>query len=117
MRSTDVSVKHETWLWLGQRASALVLAVCVVVHLATIVLAVRGGLSAAEILGRTRDSLGWLAFYSIFVLAVAIHAPIGLRAIVREMTSWRGRWLDVATLATALSLVWLGWRAVGGLFL
>ena len=116
MRSTDVSVKHETWLWLGQRASALVLAVCVVVHLATVVLAVRGGLSAAEILGRTRGSFGWLAFSSIFVLAVAIHAPLGLRAIVREMTLWRGRSLDVATLATALSLAWLGWRAVGGLF-
>lgn len=116
MRSSDASVRHETWLWLVQRASALVLAACVVVHLATIVLAVRGGLSAAEILGRTRASVGWFAFYSSFVLAVAIHAPIGLRAIVREMTPWRGRSLDVVTLAAALVLAWFGWRAVGGLF-
>ncbi len=115
MRSTDASVRHETWLWLAQRASALVLAVCVVVHLAIIVVAVRGGLTAAEILGRTRGSLGWLIFYSIFVVAVAIHAPIGLRAIVREMTAWRGRSLDVATLAAAALLAWLGWRAIGGL--
>jgi fumarate reductase subunit C len=116
MRSTDAPVRHETWLWLAQRASAVVLAACVVVHLATIVLAVRGGLTAAEILGRTRGSLGWLVFYSIFVVAVAIHAPIGLRAIVREMTAWRGRSLDVAMLAAAVLLAWLGWRAIGGLF-
>ena len=37
-------------LWIAQRASAAVLALCVVVHLATIIYAVRGGLTAAEIL-------------------------------------------------------------------
>ncbi|HJS31346.1 MAG TPA: succinate dehydrogenase [Alphaproteobacteria bacterium] len=116
MRTTDASVRHETWLWLAQRASALVLAGCVLIHLVTIVLAVRGGLNAAEILGRTRGDLGWLAFYSIFVLAVAIHAPIGLRAIVREMTPWRGRSLDIVAAVAAVSLAWFGWRAIGGLF-
>ena len=34
----------------------------------------RGGLSAAEILERTRGSVGWAAFYALFVLAVAVHA-------------------------------------------
>ena len=37
-------------LWYAQRVSAIVLAVCVVVHLATMIYAVRGGLTAAEIL-------------------------------------------------------------------
>ena len=41
-------------LWYWQRVSAMVLALCVVVHLATIVFAVRGGLSAGEILARTK---------------------------------------------------------------
>ncbi len=107
---------REARLWLVQRASAAVLALCVVVHLATIVLAVRGGLSAAEILGRTRGSMAWLFFYATFVVAVAIHAPLGLRAILREWTAWRGASLDLTMALVALLLLVLGWRAVGGLF-
>ena len=57
-----VSARAETGLWLAQRLSAAVLALCVAAHLVTIVLAVRGGLSAAEILGRTRGSAAWAAF-------------------------------------------------------
>lgn len=107
----------ETLLWLAQRASAAVLGVCVLVHLATIVLAVRGGLSAAEILARTQASVGWALFYAVFVLAVAIHAPIGLRTIAREWLGWRGRSLEFAMLAAALALAILGWRAVAGVVL
>ena len=43
-------------LFLLQRASAAVLAFAVTVHLATILYAVRGGLTAGEVLGRTRGS-------------------------------------------------------------
>ena len=43
--------KLQTWLWLVQRASASVLAVAVAVHLITIIAAVQGGLTAAEIVG------------------------------------------------------------------
>ena len=53
----------ETRLWFLQRLTALVLAPLVIGHLAMIVYAVRGGLSAAEILGRTQGSLGWALFY------------------------------------------------------
>jgi fumarate reductase subunit C len=107
-----VSRKSETALWLTQRASAGVLAVCVVVHLATIVYAVRGGLSAAEILGRTRGNTGWLAFYMVFVLAVAVHAPIGLRSVLAEWLGWRGRSRDLLAALFALLLWWMGMRAV-----
>ena len=109
------SARGETLLWTAQRASAAVLAVCVAVHLATVIYAVRGGLSAGEILARTHGSIGWMLFYTVFVLAVAVHAPIGLRTILREMTGWRGPSLDVATAFAALLLVIWGWRAVGGL--
>ena len=44
------SARRETWLWLAQRASALVLALCVVVHLITIIYATRGGLSRRRVL-------------------------------------------------------------------
>ena len=99
-------------LWIVQRASAAVLAVCVTVHLVTIVFAVRGGLTAAEIFARTRGSLGWLAFYMVFVLAVAVHAPIGLRPVVTEWLGWRGRSRDLVLLLLGALLVWMGTRAV-----
>lgn len=94
----------------------MVLGFCVVVHLATIIYAVRGGLSAAEILGRTRGNHTWLAFYGVFVLAVAVHAPIGLRAIFTEWLGWRSRSRDVVLLLFAAGLAWMGTRAVLGVF-
>lgn len=103
-------------LWLAQRLAAAVLALCVLVHLVTMIYAVRQGLSAAEILGRTRGNLAGLGFYLIFVAAVAIHAPIGLRAVLAEWFSWRGKSLDLALLAFALVLALAGTRAAWGVF-
>ena len=110
-------MRREVRLWLAQRISAGVLAVCVVVHLVTIILAVRGGLSAAEILSRTHGNLAWLSFYVVFAAAVAIHAPIGVRTILVEATGWRGRSIDLTTLAFGLFLFLAGLRAVIGLYL
>jgi fumarate reductase subunit C len=86
------------------------------VHLATIVYAVQGGLSAAEILGRTRGNAAWFAFYAVFVLAVAVHAPIGLRAVLTEWLKWRGASRDVFLLLFALFLAWFGMRAALSVF-
>ena len=102
----------EATLFVLQRLSAKVLAPLVVVHLVLILYAVHGGLSAAEILGRTQGSMGWGAFYALFVVAVAIHAPIGVRNVVREWTRWRGRSLDVSSAVLAVVLLALGLRAV-----
>ena len=99
-------------LWAAQRASAVVLAICVLVHIATIVYAMRNGLTAAEILGRTRGSAAWAGFYGVFVAAVAVHAPIGLRNVLAETLRWRGRGLDIAMLVLGLLLAAWGWRAV-----
>ena len=112
-----MSVRAQVLIWTAQRISAAVLAVCVVVHLVTIIYAVRNGLSAAEILGRTRGSFGWAAFYALFVLAVTVHAPIGLRNVLAETFGWRGRGLDVAMLAVAMTLVMWGGRAVYAVFI
>ena len=111
-----MSTRVQTLLWIGQRASAAVLALCVLVHLCTIVYAVRGGLSATEILERTRGNFAWLAFYSLFVLAVVVHVPIGLRAIFTEWFEWRGAWRDRALMAFAAVLAVMGMRAVFGVF-
>jgi fumarate reductase subunit C len=111
-----MSARLQTLLWGAQRASAAVLALCVTVHLATIIYAVQGGLTAAEILARTRGNAAWFAFYSLFVLAVTVHAPIGLRAVLGEWLHWRGRSRDLALLAFAALLAWAGMRAVLGVF-
>ena len=107
-----MNVRNESRLWLAQRATAVVLAACVVVHLATIVLAVRGGLSAAEILGRTQGSFGWGAFYGVFVVAAAVHGAIGLRNVASEWLGFRGRAAEGAMIAVAIALTVLGLRGV-----
>ena len=111
-----MSYRAETILWVAQRASAAVLALCVVVHLCTIVYAVQGGLSAAEILARTRGNVAWFVFYALFVLAVTIHAPIGLRSVCAEWLGWRGRSRDFVLVLFAAFLAWAGMRAVTAVF-
>jgi fumarate reductase subunit C len=111
-----LSARTQTLLWIGQRASAAVLALCVVVHLCTIIYAVRGGLSGAEILARTRGSIGWLAFYSLFVVAVSVHVPIGLRAIFSEWFGWHDSSRDLVLAVFAAFLFSFGLRAVFGVF-
>ena len=111
-----MTFRAQTFLWVAQRASAAVLALCVTVHLATMIYAIRGGLSAAEILSRTRGNAGWLAFYSVFVLAVALHAPIGLRSVFSEWFGWRGASRDIALALFAMFIAWMGMRAVIAVF-
>jgi len=107
-----MSVRREAGLWLAQRVTAAILAVCVVVHLLTIIYAVRGGLTAAEILGRTRGSVMWGSFYTVFVLAAAIHGAIGLRTIAAEWLGLRGEAAELAMTVIALVLTLTGLRAV-----
>jgi fumarate reductase subunit C len=111
-----VNARNQVLLWAAQRYSAMVLALCVLVHLVTIVYAVRGGLSAGEILARTHGNYAWALFYATFVAAVAVHAPIGLRTILAETFGWRGIALDAAMLAAGLALAAWGARAVLAVF-
>ncbi len=100
------------WLYLLQRLSALILAPLVLAHIALVIYATRDGLTAAEILARTQGSAGWAVFYGLFVLATAVHAPIGLRNVIREATPWQGRGLDLAMALVFVALLALGARAV-----
>jgi fumarate reductase subunit C len=111
-----MNIRTQVVLWGAQRLSGAVLAVCVLVHLVTLIYAVRGGLTAAEILGRTRGSLAWAVFYSLFVAAAAVHAPIGLRTVVAETFGWRGRRLDLTMLVVGVLLALSGGRAVYAVF-
>jgi len=99
-------------LFAAQRLSAMVLAFAVAAHLATILYASHAGLTAGAILARTHGNIAFAAFYGLFVVAVAVHAPIGLRNVLREWTPWRGRTLDLALILLAALLLVLGLRAV-----
>ncbi len=114
--AAGANAKAETWLWIAQRASAAVLALCVLVHLVTIIYAVRHGLTGAAILGRTRGNAAALAFYFVYVLAIAVHAPIGLRSLMQEWLGWRSASLNRFVLALALALFAFGLRAGWAVF-
>ena len=113
---SDLGAKAETWLWIAQRASAALLALCVLVHLVTIIYAVRQGLSGAHILERTQGNAAGLAFYVTYVLAIAVHAPIGLRTLCQEWLGWRSASLNWFIAALALALFVFGLRAGWAVF-
>lgn len=99
-------------LFFIQRATAALMAPLIVGHLIVIFYATRQGLSAADVLGRTRGSVAWGTFYSLFVLAAAIHGAIGIRSIAKEWGGVAGRSLDLLMWAVGLMLAGLGLRAV-----
>lgn len=98
--------------WWIQRISAMVLTVCVAVHLLTMIIVVHGGLSAAAVIARLHGNLAWGVFYSVFVLAAASHVPVGLRRIAEEWLGWRGRPVHWGSVAIGLALAVSGLRAV-----
>jgi fumarate reductase subunit C len=103
-------------LWAAQRISAMVLGVCVFIHLVTIIVAMRGDLSATAILERTQGNWLWFLFYLVFLMAVVVHAPVGMRAVLDEWLGWRGARVDILLVILAAALGIWGLRAVWGVF-
>lgn len=99
-------------LYIAQRLSALVMVPLVLGHIAVMIYAIQGGLSTAEILGRTQGSLLWFLFYGSFVVAVSVHAAIGLRVIAHEWGGLRGRVLDWLMWGIGACLFYVGILAV-----
>ncbi|QJF51782.1 succinate dehydrogenase [Roseobacter ponti] len=99
-------------LYMAQRITALIMAPLTLGHIAVMIYAVQGGLSTGEILGRTQGSFFWLAFYGTFVLAVSVHAAIGLRVIIHETFGLRGAALTALSWGIGLMLLAMGSRAV-----
>ena len=99
-------------LYVWQRATAALMVALGMVHVAVIFYATRHGLSAADILGRTRGSMLWAAFYGAFVVAVAIHAPIGVHNVLVEWSRLSARHSGIFATILGLCLLLLGLRAV-----
>ena len=103
-------------LYVLQRFTAALMVPLIVGHLVVIFYASRKGLSAADILGRTRGSFLWALFYGLFVLAAAIHGAIGVRSVASEWAPRalrrNPRSLDFLMWAFGVMLAFLGLRAV-----
>ena len=110
-----MSGRGEVWLFAAQRLSAMILAPLVLLHLATMIYAVQEGLSAAEILARTRGSVFWGGLYALFIAAASVHGAIGLRAILRELTPLRGAGASLVAMLFCVAVLALGWRAVAAI--
>ena len=99
-------------LYILQRLTALIMAPLVLGHLVLMIYAVQGGLSASEILGRTKGSAFWAIFYALFVFAVSVHAAIGVRTVLFEWLKIRGSVLELLSWGLGLGLLVMGLYSV-----
>ena len=99
-------------LYLLQRVTAMIMAPLVLLHLGVMIVAIQGGLDSAEILSRTQGSFFWGSAYGLFVLAVSIHAAIGIRVVLFEWVSLKGVLLNTISWLVFAVLISMGARAV-----
>lgn len=99
-------------LYVWQRVTAAIMAPMILVHIAVIFYATRHGITAADLLARTRGNIGWGVFYLLFVVAASIHAAIGVRNVIAEWSPLNDRAAGIAAVIFGCTLLSLGLRAV-----
>jgi fumarate reductase subunit C len=104
-------------LYIWQRATAALMVPLVLLHVAVIFYATRQGMGAADILARTRGSIVWASVYGLFVVAVAVHAAIGVRNVLTEWSPLNDRVAGLFAVIFGVSLLGLGLRAVAAVVL
>ena len=104
-------------LYVWQRLTAALMLPLVLLHIAVIFYASRKGMTAADILAGTRGSIVWASFYGVFVVAVAIHAAIGVRNVLAEWSPLEDRGAGIFAIAFGIVLLILGLRAVAAVTL
>ena len=104
-------------LYVWQRLTAALMLPLVLMHIAVIFYASRKGMTAADILARTRGSVVWAAFYGVFVVAAAVHAAIGVRNVLTEWSPLNDRAAGIFAAVFGFSLLALGFRAVAAVVL
>jgi len=60
--------------------------------------------------------VAFAGFYALFVVACAVHVPIGLRAIALEWLGWREPVTNATAIGIAVVIAFLGLRAVVAVF-
>jgi fumarate reductase subunit C len=104
-------------LYLWQRLTAAIMLPLVLLHIAVIFYASRKGMTATDILARTRGSIVWASFYGVFVVAAAIHAAIGVRNVLTEWSPLEDRGAGIVAIIFGITLLILGLRAVAAVTL
>jgi fumarate reductase subunit C len=104
-------------LYVWQRATAALMVPLVLLHVAVIFYATRQGMTAADILARTRGSVLWASLYGAFVVVVAIHAAIGVRNVWVEWSPLKERGAGLLAVLFGALLLVLGLRAVAAVVL
>lgn len=104
-------------LYIWQRLTAAIMLPLVLLHIAVIFYASRKGMTAADILARTRGSIVWASFYGVFVAAAAIHAAIGVRNVLTEWSPLEDRGAGMFGIVCGIALLILGLRAVAAVTL
>jgi fumarate reductase subunit C len=104
-------------LYIWQRLTAAVMVPLVLLHIAVIFYATRKGLTATDILARTRGSVTWALLYGSFVVAAAVHAAIGLRTVLIEWSPLNERAAGACAVGFGALLLVLGLRAVAAVVL
>jgi succinate dehydrogenase subunit C len=104
-------------LYVWQRSTAALMLPMVLVHVAVIFYATRKGMTAADILARTRGSIAWASFYGVFVAAAAIHAAIGVRNVLTEWSPLDDRRAGIFSIVFGALLLLLGLQAVAAVVL
>ena len=93
-------------LYIAQRISAMIMGPLVLGHLAVMIYAIQG------IVSRTQGSIFWFVLDGTFVIAVSVHAAIGMRVIMHEWLGLKGAALPLLTWSLCLILLFMGARAV-----
>jgi fumarate reductase subunit C len=104
-------------LYLWQRLTAAIMLPLVLLHIAVIFYASRKGMTATDILARTRGSIVWASFYGVFVVAAAVHAAIGVRNVLTEWSPLEDRGAGIFAVVFGIVLLILGLRAVAAVTL
>ena len=92
---------------MAQRLTALIMALLTIGHLAVMIYAVQDGLNVAEISRAFRSLAAFILWR--FVVAVSIHAAIGMRVILFEWLGIKGAVLSA--LAGVYACCCWGWGA------
>lgn len=99
-------------LFVAQRLTGALLAALLLVHLGTIIFAVQGELTVAEIVGRVQGNTFWIIFYGVFIAAAIVHSMIGLRNVLTEMSNIHRRIIDLTVLLYVVLSIFLGFEAL-----
>ncbi len=76
----------------------------------------RSDLTAAQLLAQTQGSSGWLVYYGLLIVLVAVHGPIGVWKVLGRIDIGPVYLKAGIALLLGVSILALGFRALAGLY-